>query len=76
MVARSLPLSVRGACGTTTTLEGIVHPFGTFMEGFEVVCKVSQTIKLAILAQTQPQGPQTESCQWGLPGQAYGCVVP
>ena len=61
---------------TITTVEGIVHPFGTCMEGFGVVCNVSHTVMLAIPAQTLPQSPQTESCQWGLPGQAYGCVVP
>ena len=52
---------------TTTTVEGIVHPFGTCMEGFEVVCNVSHTNLLAIPAQIQPQSPQTESCQLGLP---------
>ena len=50
----------------TTTVEGIVHPFGTCMEGFEVVCNVSHTVMLAVPAQTQPQSPQTEICQWGL----------
>ena len=33
------------------------------MEGFEVVCNILHTIMLAIPAQTQPQSPQTESCQ-------------
>ena len=61
---------------TTTTAEGTVHSFGTCMEGFEVVCNVMHTVMLAIPAQNQPQSPQSESCQWGLPGQAYGCVVP
>ena len=46
------------------------------MEGFEVVCNVSHTIMLTVPAQTQPQSAkETESCQWGLPGQAYGSVV-
>ena len=62
---------------TTTIVEGIVHPFGTCMEGFEVVCNVSNTVMLAIPAETQPQSPQTESCQRGLRGQAaYVCEVP
>ena len=59
-----------------TIIEGIFYPIGTCVKGFEVVCNVLRTVMLTILAQTLPQSPQTESCQWGLPGQAYGCVVP
>ena len=47
---------------STTTVKGIVYPFGTCMEGFEVVCNVSHTAMLAIPGQTQPQSPQTGSC--------------
>ena len=42
---------------TTTTVEGIVHPFGTCIERFKVVCDVLHTIMLAIPAQTQLQSP-------------------
>jgi len=47
------------------------------MEGFEVVCNSVHTVMLAIPAQTLPQSLNTaaELCKWGLPGQAYGCVV-
>ena len=75
VVAESIILYDTAKIRTTTTVEGIVHPFETCMEGFEVVCNVLHTVMLAIPAQTQPQSPQTESCQWGLPGQAYGCVM-
>ena len=44
---------------TTTTVEGLAHPFGTCMEGFEVACLVLHAVMLAIPAQTQPQSPQT-----------------
>ena len=58
---------------TTTPVEVIIHPFGTCMKGFEVVCNVfSYSVMLAIPAQNLPQSPKTKSCQWGLPGQAYG----
>ena len=49
---------------TATTVEGIAHPFGTCMEGFEVVCNFSHAVMLTIPGQTQPQSPQTESCHW------------
>ena len=44
---------------TTTTAEGFAHPFGTCLEGFEVVCNILPAVKLAIPAQAQPQSPQT-----------------
>ena len=74
-VAEPIILHEMAKIRTTTTVEGIVHPFGTCMDGFEVVCNGSHASMLAIPAQTPPQSPQTESCQWGLPGQVYGCVV-
>ena len=62
---------------TTTTGEGIPHLLGSCMKGFEVVCSILHTVMLAIPAQTKPQSPRKiDSGQWGLPGQAYGCVVP
>ena len=57
-VAKPIILYETAKIQTTTTVEGIVHPFGTCMEGFEVVSNVSHAIMLAIPAQTQRQSPQ------------------
>ena len=49
---------------TTTTVEGVAHPFETCKKRFEVVCNVSHTVSMvAIPALIPPQSPQTESCQ-------------
>ena len=43
-VAKQIILYETAKIRTTTTVEGTYHPFGTCMEGFEVVCKVSHTL--------------------------------
>ena len=48
---------------TTTIAEGIVHPFGTCIEGFEAVCNVLHTSMLAIPAQTQLQSPRNKTSE-------------
>ena len=43
-VAEPILLYETAKIWTTTILEGIVHPFGTYMKEFEVVCNISHTV--------------------------------
>jgi len=54
-IARPIILYKTAKIRTAITPEGIVHPFGAYMKGFEVVCNVLHTVMLAIPARTPPR---------------------
>ena len=54
-VAEPITLYKAAQIQTTTTPEGIVHPFGAYIKAFGVVCNVLHTVMLAIPARTPPR---------------------